>query len=337
FVLKYRLPVDGHENRQYVPLQDAQRAMRYIRANAQMFNINPDSIGVMGGSAGGHLAASLSVFYDWEVYAPVDSIDSLSAKSNLSVLMYPVISFQDNLTHAGSRSNLLGSTITQAMKDSFSTELHVDSMTAPAFLFHSKQDGSVKYQNSEAYADALDSAGVAYSLNLYASGGHGIGKCEAGTSAFSQWPRDLDAWLVGEGWTTPCEGTNPTITLSTKDSVLLIASPAASYQWYRNGVAINGATDSVYEPVLLGTYTVSSPGQREGSQSDCILYSEAVMVESLLSIKDKFEDLVRIYPNPAPSEIIVDQIPFYIREINYVVYDQKGAQVLAGRQMVSNN
>ena len=115
FVLKYLLPLDGHDNRAYVPLQDAQRAMLYIRAHADSFNIHPDSIGIMGGSAGGHLAASLSVYYNWQVYVPVDSIDSLSARPNFSVLMYPVISFQDSLTHSGSRTNLLGSSISQAM------------------------------------------------------------------------------------------------------------------------------------------------------------------------------------------------------------------------------
>ncbi|MCB0644275.1 MAG: alpha/beta hydrolase fold domain-containing protein, partial [Phaeodactylibacter sp.] len=90
FVLKYRLPIDGHANRQFVPLQDAQRALRYIRANAQTFNIDPDAIGIMGGSAGGHLAASLSVFYDWEVYPENEAIDTFSARPNFSVLMYPV-------------------------------------------------------------------------------------------------------------------------------------------------------------------------------------------------------------------------------------------------------
>ena len=212
FVLKYRLPIDGHANRQFVPLQDAQRALRYIRANAQSYNIHPDSIGVMGGSAGGHLAACLSVFSDWETYTPEDNIDTFSAKPNFSVLMYPVISFQDTLTHSGSRTNLLGDPITQVQKDSFSTELHVNSETPPAFLFHSKLDGSVKYQNSVVYANALQNAGVTNSLNLYDSGGHGVGKCEAGQTAFSQWPIDLDAWLVDEGWTTPCQGVTPVIT-----------------------------------------------------------------------------------------------------------------------------
>lgn len=330
FVLKYRLPIDGHANRQFVPLQDAQRALRYIRANAADFNINPDSIGVMGGSAGGHLAASLSVFYDWEVYAPQDAIDSNSARPNFSVLMYPVISFQDTLTHSGSRSNLLGAPITELAKDSFSTELHIDSATPPAFLFHSKLDGSVKYQNSVVYANALEDAGVDYSLNLYNTGGHGIGKCEAGLTAFSQWPIDLDAWLVAQGWTTPCVGESPEITVELGATTQLIASPAPGYQWYRNGIPVNGATDSVYVPVIIGDYKVAVPGQRVGSGSDCMIFSEEVFVDQLSDIEELTTNTLHIYPNPASTEIYVDLADAKSYPVNYYLYNHLGACVAKG-------
>jgi acetyl esterase/lipase len=279
FVLKYRLPIDGHDNRAYVPLQDAQRAMRYLRAHADSLNLDPDAIGIMGGSAGGHLAASLSVFYDWEVYAPVDSVDSLSAKPDFTVLMYPVISFQDSLVESGSRNNLLGSAGTQALKDSFSTELHVTPQTPPAFLFHSRADGSVTYRNSVAYARALDSAGVAYSLNLYDSGGHGIGKCEAGTSGFAGWPVDLDLWLAQEGWANACLGTPASIGISPDDSTVLVSTPASGYQWYRNSIPIAGATDSTYDADGSGYYRVETGGQRETTQTGCEVFSNEIILD----------------------------------------------------------
>ncbi len=401
FVLKYRLPVDGHENRQYVPMQDAQRAMRYVRAHADSFNINPDSIGIMGGSAGGHLAACLSTFYDWETYTPVDSIDSLSARPNFTLLMYPVVSFQDSLTHGGSRTNLLGSTVTQALKDSFSPELHVTPNTPAAFLFHSLGDGSVTYRNSAAYARALDSAGVTYSLNLYESGGHGVGKCEAGTSDFAGWPVDLDLWLTDEGWANACIGTPSTISISPDDSTLLLATPAANYQWYNNGLPIDGATDSIYDADESGYYSVVASGSREGtgttcevfsneiiidicqafvpsfsvdgdqlvadragryqwylngepipdatrrvftatdtgyyqlasvssypiSGEDCMFFSDSVYVSSLTSIRNQIGDIPYLFPNPASTEIQLDQLPLSGRTARYSIFDAKGALV----------
>lgn len=335
FVLKYRLPIDGHEKREYVPLQDAQRAMRYIRAHADSFGINPDSIGVMGGSAGGHLAASLSVFYDWEVYAPVDSTDSLSARPDFTVLMYPVVSFQDSLTHGGSRNNLLGSGFNEAKKDSFSPELQVDSLTPPAFLFHSLQDGSVNYRNSRAYARALDSVGVSNSLNLYSSGGHGVGKCEAGNSQFSIWPYDLDDWLEAEGWTTACQGDSPVIATFTQNGTLYLrANSNDSIQWYRNGIPLNNANDSIYEPKSLSTYTFSAYGSREGSGSPCLLFSEALTLTSLASNEFTEDGFIRIYPNPAHDKLLISHLPENMAKVGFSIHDARGAQVRGGTKAV---
>lgn len=333
FVLKYRLPSDGHLHRQYVPLQDAQRALRYIRANAQTFNIDSNSIGVMGGSAGGHLAASLSVFYDWKVYSAVDTIDSVSARPDYTFLMYPVISFQDSLVHAGTRSYLLGTDFTKDQIDSFSTDLHVDSLTPPAYLFHSKADGSVKYRNSVAYANALENAGVTNSLNLYASGGHGIGMCEAGTSDFSRWPRDLNAWLVEQGLTTPCQGETPEITVDETDSVVLIASPASGYQWYKNGILINEANDSIFVPEVSGAYSVSVFGEREVSGSQCMIYSEETTVEILIDYVNTVEIPVTVYPNPASSQITINLEHISSKNINYRIINQLGANVAQGKNL----
>lgn len=330
FVLKYRLPIDGHENRELVALQDAQRAIRYIRANAETFNINPDSIGIFGGCAGGHLAASLSVHYDWETYVPFDDIDTISARPDLSILMYPVISFQDELTHSGSRTNLLGD-VTQTKKDSFSTEMHVDSETPKAFLFHSKTDGSVKYGNSEAYAEALTNAGVSNSLNLYKNGGHGVGKCEAGFTDFSQWPNDLDEWLVENEWTTPCTGEVPVVTIIDEDPIKLVCSDADSYQWYRNGVVLDGKTDSEYVPVISADYKVAVKGTREGSGSECLLFSEEMFVDITVGISELSEFSLNVYPNPANSTIVIDQVNVTGNHIDYEIFNESGASITSGQ------
>lgn len=323
FVLKYRLPIDGHDQRAFVPLQDAQRALRYIRANAANYNIDPEAIGVMGGSAGGHLAASLSVHYDWETYSAQDAFDSLSARPTFSVLMYPVISFQDSITHGGSRNNLLGTPFTETLRDSFSTELHIDNMTPPAFLFHSLLDGSVKYQNSVVYANGLEAVGVENSLNLYSNGGHGIGVCEAGQTSFSAWIYDLDAWLVEQDWTTPCLGDTPSITMTLTDSTRLTTSPAATYQWFRNGVLIPDATDSIYVPQSVGLYKVAVSGQRENSDSDCLIFSEEVQVDVVLNIDDLKQSTFNIFPNPTSSQITIEGKNLNSK-INYHIYNQLG-------------
>ena len=199
FVLKYRLPLDGHRDRHLVPLQDAQRAMRYLKAHAENYQLDPHKIGIMGASAGGHLAATLSVHHDWPVYDRVDTLDALSARPAFTILMYPVISFQDSLAHKGSRKNLLGEPFSDTLRDIFSPELHVDAETPAAFVFHAKTDKSVPSGNSEIYAAALEKAGVPVSLYLYPDGEHGMSMCEADSSSFGQWPAELSEWLMGIG------------------------------------------------------------------------------------------------------------------------------------------
>ncbi|MCB0644007.1 MAG: T9SS type A sorting domain-containing protein, partial [Phaeodactylibacter sp.] len=268
--------------------------------------------------------------YDWEVYPENEAIDTFSARPNFSVLMYPVISFLDSIAHSGTRTNLLGDPVTELQKDSFSTELHVDAMTPPAFLFHSKLDGSVKYQNSVVYANALTDAGVSNSLNLYASGGHGVGKCLAGSTDFSRWPVDLDAWLVEEGWTTPCLGETPAITVVEDDSIRLFAPEANSYQWYRNGILLTGATDSVYVPVIIGNYKVAVPGMREGSGSDCLLFSEEVVVDALLNNTSRFGSPLRIYPNPTSGKVQVEGLGGNQPNGSYELFNLHGQRVAQG-------
>lgn len=325
FVLKYRLPVDGHQNRELVALQDAQRALKYIRDQAAAFALAPDKVGIMGGSAGGHLAASASVHHTWQTYPAESDWDSLSARPDFSILMYPVISFQDSIAHNGSRLNLLGAGYSNGKKDSFSCELHIDSTTPPAFIFHSLQDGSVSFKNSKVYAEGLVDAGIEHKLSLYSSGGHGIGKCEAGQTQFSKWPYDLEKWLVNQSLTAPCQGNIPTITMVISDSTRLSCTPATSYQWFLNGVLIPGATDSIYTPNVIGTYKVATSGLRAGSGSDCLLFSEELDVDVVVGqqLIEKNKKL-QIFPNPAQDALFWKGNQLPEASAKYLIIDSSG-------------
>lgn len=192
FVLKSRLPDDRiMVNKSVGPLQDAQKAMRIIRQNAQKWNIDPQKIGVLGFSAGGHLAASLSTHYDAEIY-PNNNI--FSARPDFSILVYPVISFQNELTHGGSRTNLLGTSPSQEEIDYFSNELQINQDTPPALLIHSIDDEIVSFENSIAYLKELKKQGITTELHAFSDGGHGYGLGNWGTH--SMWSKNAENWLL---------------------------------------------------------------------------------------------------------------------------------------------
>lgn len=173
FVLKNRLPDDRiMENKTIGPLQDAQEGLRTIRRNAVKWNIDPEKIGVLGFSAGGHLAASLSTHYNQKVYMPTDTS---SARPDFSILIYPVISMQQEITHMGSRDNLLGKNPSQDQIDWYSNEKQVNKNTPPAFLVHSFDDNAVPIENSWEYAEQLKANNVSVEMHAYRSGGHGYG------------------------------------------------------------------------------------------------------------------------------------------------------------------
>ena len=165
---------------------DAQRAIRLVRNHAAEWNINPSKIGVMGFSAGGHLASTLSTQYTQEVNRPKDAIDALSARPDFSILVYPVISFRDAAVHSGSRKNLIGENASQELIDRFSGELNVNAETPPTFLVHAQDDKGVPIENSLLYYQALHKHGVKASLHIYPTGGHGFafgfGSFQAGAS-----------------------------------------------------------------------------------------------------------------------------------------------------------
>ncbi|MDG1572689.1 alpha/beta hydrolase [Robiginitalea sp. M366] len=194
-VVKYRLPVSRSAGKpELIPLSDAQRAMRLVRAHAGEWGVDPARIGVMGFSAGGHLAASLSTQYASEVYPPVDARDSLSARPDFSALIYPVISFTTDAVHAGSRAGLLGPEPDPDLQRFFSPELQTGPKTPPAFLLHATDDGLVPVENSLLYYQALRENGVAATLHVVPAGGHGFAMAKK-EPHLSHWLEWLAAWL----------------------------------------------------------------------------------------------------------------------------------------------
>ncbi|MFZ0452190.1 MAG: alpha/beta hydrolase [Ignavibacteriaceae bacterium] len=191
FVLKYRLPSDSiMKDKTIGPLMDAQKAMRIIRGNAEKWNINPDKIGVTGFSAGGHLASTLCTHYNERVY---DS-DTISAKPDFSILGYPVISMEADITHMGSRENLLGKNPTKEELIKFSNDKQVNKNTPPAFLFLAEDDNTVPIQNSINYFKALSKFKIPAELHIYEKGGHGFGLAKKSGTA-SDWPNACERWL----------------------------------------------------------------------------------------------------------------------------------------------
>jgi acetyl esterase/lipase len=195
-VLHYRLPDDAiMKNKSIAPLQDGQEAIRIVRRNAKEWGIDPHKIGIMGFSAGGHLASTVSTHFNEKVYNP---IDSTSARPDFSLLIYPVISMDSAITHAGSRENLLGKHPLPEMVKHFSNELQVNGETPPAFLVHSIDDGAVPVQNSIGYTMAMQKYHVPCELHIYQSGGHGYGLGRSKNTE-SSWPEACRKWLEARG------------------------------------------------------------------------------------------------------------------------------------------
>lgn len=195
-ILKYRLPSDLiMKDKSIGPLQDAQEAMRIIRRNAGPWGLNPEKIGVLGFSAGGHLASTLSTHYNNKVY---DS-DATSARPSFSILIYPVISFDAAFTHAGSRRNLIGDNPSADDVKEFSNELQVNAETPPAFLVHSADDKAVPVKNSMAYYEQLVKFSIPSELHVFQKGGHGYGLAEDRDTQMA-WPELCIRWLKISGF-----------------------------------------------------------------------------------------------------------------------------------------
>lgn len=189
-VLKYRIPSDDHQpDKKIAPLQDAQRAVQLVREHAKDWKVDPDKVGIMGFSAGGHLASSLAVHYD---DIKIKENNKISVRPDFQILGYPVISFS-KFSHVGSRKNLLGKDSTESMMNYFSNEMHVNSNTPIAFLVHAKDDKVVPIENSFIYVDALKSNGVEAELFVYETGGHGFGMINKTSS--ESWINAMKSWL----------------------------------------------------------------------------------------------------------------------------------------------
>ncbi|MGB6151785.1 MAG: alpha/beta hydrolase [Pricia sp.] len=194
-VVKYRLPSDASQNEKFnVPLIDAQRAIRLIRSKADDFNIDPGKIGIIGFSAGGHLASTLGTHFNEKVYDPIDEADTQSARPDFMALLYPVITFTQNTKHSGSQKNLLGDNPSTEMLERFSNELQVTAETPPTFLGHATDDGGVPVENSLLFYQALKDKGVSTTMHIYPKGGHGF-SLALNDSHLSGWPDRLYDWL----------------------------------------------------------------------------------------------------------------------------------------------
>jgi acetyl esterase/lipase len=193
FVLTYRLPGEGWKNRNDVPLQDAKRALRTIRHKAGDFQIDSNSLGVIGFSAGGHLAASLAVGHDDTVYQSLDKIDELSAKPHSAALIYPVISMDSRWTHGPSRESLLGPSPTAKEIRRRSPDLLVSESTPPVFLVHAIDDSAVPIENSMLMFESMRRADRPVETHFLEEGGHAFGVGVAGTGS-GLWPDLYLAW-----------------------------------------------------------------------------------------------------------------------------------------------
>jgi len=195
FVLRYRLGPAYHHP---IELGDAQRAIRLLRSRASEWRLDPEQIGIMGFSAGGHLAMSASTHFDAGKKDAADVVDRVSSRPNFAVLGYPVISMTESWTHAGSKTALLGANPDPRLAASLSGEKAVTKETPPTFLFHTNEDTTVPAENSVAYYLALRRAGVPAELHVFERGPHGVGLANA-DPALSEWSKLLANWLRVRG------------------------------------------------------------------------------------------------------------------------------------------
>lgn len=193
FVLQYRL---GNNNYHHpAMLQDAARGLRTIRANAEKWNIQKDKIGIMGSSAGGHLAATLLTHYDEGNVDSTDLVDRESSRPDIGILCYAVITMGEH-THQGSRNNLLGENPSPELVKVLSNELHVNAKTPPCFIWHTWEDKGVKLENSLDFVAALQQHDVPFDFHVYQKGPHGLGLADKPPfTNVHPWARDLEFWL----------------------------------------------------------------------------------------------------------------------------------------------
>lgn len=194
FVLKYRLPNDKYmKNKSVVPLQDVQQAILLVRRNAAAYNINPENIGIMGFSAGGHLASTAGTHFGKVL---IENKEGISLRPDFMILIYPVISFSDSLVHTGTMNNLLGLRASAEEKKIYSNELRVTKQTPPTFLVHATDDMWVPVGNSIRFYEALTKQSVPAELHVYGKGNHGF----LTYPPLEEWKIRCRNWMISQHW-----------------------------------------------------------------------------------------------------------------------------------------
>ena len=248
FILKYRLPSDDHIDKKNVPLQDAQRAIRYVRTHAEKWGLDTTKIGIMGASAGGHVASTLAHAFDKHVYDVGDSIDYKSARPDFMVLLYPVISMEGSITHTTTKNLLIGTSASQELIDEFSAEKNVTSAFPPTYMTRAADDNAVNAENCNRLYQALQDSGIVSDLKIFDNGGHGVGICKAVGTDFENWPDYCTNWLHSIGMT--------------EDSVEIIAVPSlgmASLKKENNEIQIKITPNPVTDHTFIN-YSVTIQG-----------------------------------------------------------------------------
>lgn len=196
FVLKYRVPNDSSmTDKKTGPLQDAQRAIQLVRMHAKEWNIDIDKVGIMGFSAGGHLASTASTHFN---HSYIENNNNINLRPDFSILIYPVISFRDSIAHIGSRDQLIGQNPPKQLLDSFSNEVQITAQTPPAFLVHATDDDAVPVMNSIVYYEHLLKYKIPAELHIYKAGGHGFGMRNPTTK--DEWMERSKSWMESMGW-----------------------------------------------------------------------------------------------------------------------------------------
>ena len=192
FVLKYRLPNDSFQvNKTIAPLQDAQQAIKMVRDSASQWNIDAGKVGIIGFSAGGHLASTEATHY---LKALIENKSNTSLRPDFLIVVYPVISMQDSLTHGDSRKQLLGNNPSKELKDEYSNELHVNEKTPPTWITQAADDQVVDVDNSIDFFEQLRHYKVPVEMHIYPSGGHGFIFRQPG------WTEPLFLWMKNNKW-----------------------------------------------------------------------------------------------------------------------------------------
>jgi acetyl esterase/lipase len=200
FILKYRHRNSGAGYGHPAPIQDAQRAVRTVRSRAKEWGVDPERVGILGFSAGGHLASTVATHFNESFNEAIeDAIDQVSPRPDFAVLIYPVISFSEPFSHAGSRRNLLGTEPDPSLVEKMSNDKQVNAQTPPTFLIHTWEDSGVPPENSIFFYLALRKANVPAEMHLFLKGPHGfgLGKDQGGVSA---WPKLCEDWMEESGF-----------------------------------------------------------------------------------------------------------------------------------------